>query len=323
MITTWIAPVVALIVSAGLVALLTRVGNGIALDIPNERSLHDRPVPRSGGIAIVIGIMAAWLIPGVSPNLEIWIALIVLAGISLADDIGGISILLRLSAHLAAAAIVLAHSSVDWGQAITLILVLGVVWVINLYNFMDGSDGLAGGMALFGFGSYSLAAWIGGDTTLAVECAAIAAAAAGFLPFNFHPARIFMGDVGSIPLGFLAAILGVQGWQTGTWPLWFPLLVFSPFLVDATVTLVRRALHRQKVWDAHRDHYYQRLVRMGWSHGRLALCEYALMAGTGFSAVLMLDLAAPIQWAAMVVWSTIYLVSMAATDSHWRQSKLH
>jgi UDP-N-acetylmuramyl pentapeptide phosphotransferase/UDP-N-acetylglucosamine-1-phosphate transferase len=97
-------------------------------------------------------------------------------------------------------------------------------------------------------------------------CAGVAAAAAGFLCFNFHPARIFMGDVGSVPLGFTAGALGLVGWRSGAWPLWFPLLVFAPFILDATVTLLRRALRGEKVWQAHRSHYYQRMVQMGLGH---------------------------------------------------------
>jgi hypothetical protein len=97
-----------------------------------------------------------------------------------------------------------------------------------------------------------------------------------FLLLNFSPARVFMGDAGSVPLGFLAGGIGIAGWRTVSWPAWFPLLVFSPFVVDASVTLARRMfMRRERFWHPHREHYYQRLVRMGWSHRRLALTEYA------------------------------------------------
>ena len=161
------------------------------------------------------------------------------------------------------------------------VLALATMWVTNLYNFMDGSDGLAGGMALFGFGAYALAAWLAGDAVFVVVAASIAAAAAAFLVFNFPPAKVFMGDAGSIPLGFLAAALGILGWRAGHWPLWFPVLVFSPFIIDASVTLARRLLRGERVWRAHRSHYYQRLVQLGWGHRNTALAEYALMAGCG------------------------------------------
>jgi UDP-N-acetylmuramyl pentapeptide phosphotransferase/UDP-N-acetylglucosamine-1-phosphate transferase len=122
------------------------------------------------------------------------------------------------------------------------------------------------------------------------------------LLFNFDPARIFMGDVGSIPLGFLAASLGLVGIQREVWPLWFPVLVFAPFIVDATVTLLRRAWRREKIWQAHREHYYQRLVQSGWSHRKLALHEYALMAAISASACWMLDWPPVAQAAGLAVW---------------------
>ena len=108
-------------------------------------------------------------------------------------------------------------------------------------------------------------------------CLSVSASAAAFLIFNFHPAKIFLGDSGSIPLGFLAGCLALLGAQRGNWPLWFPLMVFSPFIVDATVTLLRRLLRGDKVWQAHREHFYQRLVLSGFGHRNTALAEYALM----------------------------------------------
>src|SRR6476659_1011719 len=111
----------------------------------------------------------------------------------------------------------------------------------------------------------------------------VAAAAAAFLLFNFHPARIFMGDAGAIPLGFLAATLGVTGWINGLWPLWLPVLVFSPFIADASVTLAKRALRGEKIWQAHREHYYQRVVRAGFGHRNMALLGYILMFAAGIS----------------------------------------
>ena len=129
----------------------------------------------------------------------------------------------------------------------TALLVVAVAWITNLYNFMDGSDGLAGGMALdrlrrlCGSRPGSRAT---GRCSRPVRC--IAAAARGLPVFNFHPARIFLGDVGSIPLGFLAAALGILGWRDDAWPLWFPLLVFAPFIADATVTLAQARAARAR-----------------------------------------------------------------------------
>jgi len=115
--------------------------------------------------------------------------------------------------------------------------------------------------------------------------ASIAAAAAAFLVFNFDPARIFLGDAGSTTLGFLAAGLGLIGWRSGTWPLGVPLLVFSPFIVDASVTLAKRMARGEKFWQAHRSHYYQRLVLSGWSHRKTAVAEYGVMIVCGLCAL--------------------------------------
>jgi UDP-GlcNAc:undecaprenyl-phosphate GlcNAc-1-phosphate transferase len=155
---------------------------------------------------------------------------------------------------------------------------IAVAWMINLYNFMDGTDGLAGGMAVIGFLSYGTAALAGGDFSFAAINLSIAAAALGFLLFNFPPARIFMGDGGSIPLGCLAAAFNLGGWQRGDWPWWFGVVIFSPFILDASLTLAKRLLRGARVWEAHREHYYQRLAQRGWGHRKTALAEYALMA---------------------------------------------
>jgi UDP-N-acetylmuramyl pentapeptide phosphotransferase/UDP-N-acetylglucosamine-1-phosphate transferase len=174
-------------------------------------------------------------------------------------------------------------------------------------------------MALIGFGVYALAAALAGEPAFAQANLCVAAAAAGFLVFNFPPARVFMGDAGSIPLGFLAAALGLQGWSDGLWPLWFPLVVFGPFVVDASVTLVRRALRRERVWQAHRSHYYQRIILLGWSHRRTAAAEYALMAASGAVALLAARLAPGLQAALLAALLAVYLAAGLAVDLRWRR----
>jgi UDP-N-acetylmuramyl pentapeptide phosphotransferase/UDP-N-acetylglucosamine-1-phosphate transferase len=126
---------------------------------------------------------------------------------------------------------------------------------------------------------------LSGVHPLAELCVVLAAAAAAFLVRNFPPARIFMGDVGSVPLGFLAGAIGLVGWNDGLWPLWFPVLVFAPFVCDATLTLLKRLARGERVWQAHRDHYYQRLVRMGFGHRGAALIEYTAMLGCAVAAL--------------------------------------
>jgi UDP-N-acetylmuramyl pentapeptide phosphotransferase/UDP-N-acetylglucosamine-1-phosphate transferase len=271
-----VAAILSFIVAFAVLRILLWRFGSFVLDEPNARSLHERPVPRTGGIAILAGLAVSTAFGG----LEIWVPLaaaLALAAISFLDDLYGMPTAVRLAAHLCAAGVVVWHLLSPIDLAVLAALVLAVAWITNLYNFMDGSDGLAGGMAVAGFGAYGVAALLAGDAALAVVCWSLCAAAAAFLLYNFHPARIFLGDVGSIPLGFLAGALGLVGWRDDVWPLWFPVLVFGPFIGDATLTLLKRALRRERVWEAHREHYYQRLVRMGFGHRGTALIAYAAM----------------------------------------------
>ena len=269
------AAIPGLVCAAVLWALLR--GGKLALDVPNERSLHSAPVPRVGGIGIALGVAAA-AVTGLAPvSLALLLAL-ALAMLSFLDDVKRLPTSMRLAAHLWAAAVLVWYTLSPMNVLEMALLVIAVAWITNLYNFMDGSDGLAGGMAVVGFSAYAIAAWLAGDADVAQPSAALVGASAAFLAFNFHPARVFLGDVGSIPLGFLAAALGVVGWRDDVWQLWCPVLVFGPFIGDATLTLLKRLARREKVWHAHREHYYQRLVLMGAGHRATALAAYALMA---------------------------------------------
>lgn len=302
-----------------LVLLKTRFA-GVALDRPNERSLHAAPVPRTGGLAIMAGILAAWALVWQPWLLVPACCVLFLVVLSFLDDIHNLSAGWRFAAHFLAGVVFLGFGDVGAiGAWLWLALLVATVWMTNLYNFMDGSDGLAGGMALFGFSFYAVAAWLAADVGLAAAALAIAAASAAFLLFNFHPARIFMGDAGSIPLGFLAAALGLLGWQRGDWPWWFPALVFSPFVVDATVTLLKRLLRGEKVWQAHRSHYYQRLVQMGWGHRATALAEYGMMFFCGGYALWLSRQDSSAQWIGVAVCGMIYCLLAVAIDRRWRQ----
>lgn len=313
------SPIVAALVTLLLTVFIlsSKAGQQIQ-DIPNERSLHQTPIPRIGGLGLMAGVLAGWGLmwqPWLSP---VAAGVLFLMLISFLDDLRGLSAGWRFLMHfIVAGAFVWVAILPDSGWLLAIVLVIAMVWMTNLYNFMDGSDGLAGGMALFGFGGYALAAWLGGDAGLAMSSLAIATAALVFLCFNFYPARIFMGDAGSIPLGFLSAALGLMGWQRGVWPMWFPLLVFSPFIVDASVTLLKRLLHGEKIWQAHREHYYQRLVQMGWGHRKTALAEYGLMFSVGIGSVFVEAQAPSTQLAFCLGWLLAYLLAMIHIDRQW------
>jgi len=295
--------------------LWSRFGR-FALDQPNARSLHERPVPRTGGIAVLAGASVA-LAFGVA---ELWLPLLLalaLAVVSFLDDLRGLPTRARLAAHVGAAAFLVWYVLSPMHPLEMALLILAVGWITNLYNFMDGSDGLAAGMSVIGFGTYALAAQLGGDASLAALCLALAAASAGFLLHNFHPARIFLGDIGSIPLGFLAAALGIVGWRNDLWPLWFPVLVFGPFIGDATLTLVKRAIRGERVWQAHREHYYQRMVRAGLGHRGTAGIGYVAMILCAAAALFGRTQAPALQAAIFGAASALLAAAAVWVDVRW------
>lgn len=320
-------PIVSFLVAFGMLRwLLKGAMAGAVLDHPNQRSLHAHPIPRTGGLALMAGVLAGWLVAQSSWSWVVMPILLFLLAVSFLDDLRGLSVVWRFLAHFVAAGVfVWLYMFSGVGFVGAAVAVLAIVWMTNLYNFMDGSDGLAGGMALFGFCFYGVAAWLQGDVAFAGLNWSVAAASLAFLFFNFHPARIFMGDAGSIPLGFLAATFGLLGWRATYWPLWFPILVFSPFIVDASATLAKRLLRGEKVWQAHREHYYQRLVQMGRGHRRTALVEYVLMVLAGGSATWVIGQGGRTQLAFGIGWGLAYLLAMWLVDAKWlrmqRQSR--
>jgi len=242
-----------------------------------------------------------------------------LAILSLIDDRRGLPARVRFCAHVAGvvALLIFYPSVMPWWVVVAITFVL--VWMVNLYNFMDGSDGLAGGMTFFGFTGYAAAALLSPQPApeLAVAAASVAGASLGFLVLNFHPARIFLGDAGSISVGFLAGATGYWGWTHGVWPLWLPPLMFSPFIADASVTLLKRLLRGEKFWQAHREHYYQRMIRSGLRHGQTAVLWYVVMAAACGLALWGLRCAPVLQWMIVAGWSGVLVCIGLAVDARW------
>jgi len=293
--------------------LANRESRLFVLDHPNERSLHDRPTPRTGGVAILTGLLCGLVLAvlvgfplnGRSDHAlfgwpaSVWIVLLTygIGVVSFLDDRGGVPVLVRFGVHLLAASILVLGTrlwipalalpvlgSVDLGWLAVPASIGFLVWMTNLYNFMDGMDGFAGGMTVVGGSFLAWFGWSVGFGFIFVTALCAAAAAIGFLLHNFPPARIFMGDVGSASLGFLFGSLMLLGVHDRVFDLWVPIMLFSPFIVDATVTLIRRAVRGERIWEAHRTHYYQRLVLLGWGHRRTVLTEYGVMALCGLLA---------------------------------------
>lgn len=314
--------IVCFLAAAALVRLLaTSDLSKSALDIPNERSLHIKPVPRTGGIGLLGGAAAGWalLAPAGLSGLVALTGL--LSAVMFLDDRVGLPVMTRLVAQIGAAVLFLAlYYTGPWAL---LPLAFGaLLWMANLYNFMDGSDGLAGGMTVAGFAAYALAASCAPAEAaqagaLVVIAASVAGAAGGFLVWNFHRASVFMGDSGSVPLGFLAAALGIVGWQNGLWPFWFPALVFSPFIADATITLIKRSLRGEKLTQAHKTHYYQRALRMGLGHRGTAIASYVLMAAVAASALVAREWGVTAVSLLLGFWILVYAGLMAFIDRRW------
>lgn len=264
------------------------------LDVPNARSSHSIPTPRGGGIAIVVAyLMALTLLYGLGElPFAAWLGLAlsaaVVALIGFIDDLEHVPARWRLLVHFAAAGLLLSCvgglpplplpwvGTLDLGWVGTALLGLFLVWLINLYNFMDGIDGIAAAQAVTVCLGMAFLSWYGDHANTLEPLVMLAVAALGFLLWNFPPAKIFMGDVGS---GFLGAALGgLMTWQAQTSGdlLWAWLIMLGTFVVDASLTLLRRLLRRQRVYEAHRSHAYQSASRQAGSHRPVTLAVIAL-----------------------------------------------
>jgi Fuc2NAc and GlcNAc transferase len=288
----------AFVASAGLSLLARRYAMAHSLlDVPNERSSHSVPTPRGGGLAIVavtlagIGILAAMGRLGLHPAIALGGGGALVAAVGWVDDRGGLAAGPRLMAHLAAAVWAIAwlggmpHLAVGaetWNVGLggAFLAVLGVVWATNLYNFMDGIDGLAAGEAVT-VGLIGALLLAPRESALAAVALLLSAASSGFLVWNWPPARLFMGDVGSGFLGFLFGTLAVAAENAGALPALLWLVLLGPFFADATITLLRRIARGDRWYAAHQAHAYQRAVQAGWSHRMVAGAIIAITAVLG------------------------------------------
>ncbi len=252
------------------------------LDHPNERSSHTMPTPKGGGLAIMVAFYGALSVLYFQDQLESRLFFALLSAlpvvlVSLVDDLYPLSARVRFAVQLLSAFAALYFlGGVDTlnlalfslsGIWVNLLALLGILWMTNLYNFLDGIDGYAGSQALFaGAAAYLL---FGSETALL-----LAIAAAGFLLFNWHKASIFMGDVGSAPLGFIFAVFMLYDAASTHFLGW--LMLLSLFWFDATLTLLRRAKRGEKLSQAHKKHAYQRLNQAGYSHSRVVISAMSI-----------------------------------------------
>jgi UDP-N-acetylmuramyl pentapeptide phosphotransferase/UDP-N-acetylglucosamine-1-phosphate transferase len=285
------------------------------LDHPNERSSHRVPTPRGGGIAVVGSLLLAWIVlvrtglavPGI---IGVAVGAGILGAISWIDDLRGLSPALRLLVQAVAVAIGIValpgpqFLPLGWLGSAVWFAASGLLWLwwINLFNFMDGIDGIDGSeAAAIGIGVLFFAgAGAGADAALEMLAAALVGAALGFLVWNWAPARIFLGDVGSAPLGYLIGFLLLDLVMRGFWKIALILPLY--FLADATITLVRRLFRGERIWQPHREHFYQQAVRAGLGHAAVVervIAADVVLIGCG--------------WASENGWGMVSLAVSAAT----------
>lgn len=282
--------------------LAKRVG---AIDHPgaDRPRVHSRPIPRIGGLAMVIGILipALLLVRLDGPRAGIVLAIPIVAAIGLADDIRGLSPRAKMLAIVGCALIpvwgygmrfhsislpVLGNWDMGWvGWPLTVIWIAALA---NLVNLIDGMDALAAGIVGIAAAAFTILAASFGRLEVAAIAAIVCGATAGFLPFNFHPARVFMGDTGALTLGFVLGALSVDGVlkSAATIALIGPLLVMSVPILDTSFVVLKRLKYRRPPWGADHNHFYHRFLRIGFSQRRAAaylhlwsalLAAYALL----------------------------------------------
>lgn len=285
------------IVSGAASALLTGLVRLYALrhnllDKPNERSSHTLPTPHGGGVAVVaasvicMGIgVAAHIIDG-RQALTLAVGMVALATIGWIDDTKGSLPGIRLVVQIIVAcwtlymfgglpAIRIGTTTYEIGYAGYILGLLGVVWSINLYNFMDGIDGFAGSQAVIIFATVSFLSLYSGNRSIGTIAAIFAAATVGFLIWNWPPAKIFLGDVGSGGIGYLVCGLAISSENSRSVPLFVFAILGLVFIADSTATLVRRFRRGNRKIEAHRDHAYQRLAKMFGSHKPVTIAAAA------------------------------------------------
>jgi UDP-N-acetylmuramyl pentapeptide phosphotransferase/UDP-N-acetylglucosamine-1-phosphate transferase len=291
-----------LVPAVGTAVLLFPTSSALArlgvVDHPNTRSSHKRITVRGAGVAIVLTISIALSIADriVVPAWWLLGATLILAIISFIDDVRGLPPVVRFGVQMLVAGLAISgmwQLSVQASMSMPMTAAgIGVSWLwivgyTNAYNFMDGINGIAAIQAIvtaLGTAAIGTRLGISANHPTILLSLVIAGAALGFLPHNFPRARVFMGDVGSATLGFLLALLAV--WVAGLtkpWVLFWVALLHANFVLDTSITLVRRASRRERLSEAHREHFYQRLVRAGYSHTSTTLTEFALQCLVAFA----------------------------------------
>ncbi len=297
------------------------------LDEPNGRSLHQHPTPRTGGVAVLFSVAVA-LIVNVAANLRadvmpplVWLAVALLALIGLLDDRRSLPVRVRLPVQMLAFALMLyglrEHLQHWWPLWALPVLWLAGLWFLNLYNFMDGMDGFAGSMTVVGAAALAVHAYLQHHAAV-WPALLLMFAASGFLLFNWPKAKIFLGDAGAYGISALLFALLLLLCSDAVITLAQALLIFLPFWADATVTLLKRAWRRERIWEAHRTHYYQRAVQAGMPVNlvlRFELADMLLMAGLS---VLLIQQPVWLHWLALALALAAHVSVFRWLSLRWR-----
>ncbi|MGD9021287.1 MAG: glycosyltransferase family 4 protein [Lysobacterales bacterium] len=291
--TALFAGILSFVASSVAAAMASNAGMVIE---PGRRQSHSIATPTGGGLGLVLAIVATSFYLQASLALPAfwWVGMfpgiLLLGAVGWLDDSRHVSAWLRLLVQLAVSIWLLASVSLQFyegGMVTPIISVVAMVWYMNLYNFMDGSNGMAAFQGAFAGLVMAALFGINDQAPAALLALVVAAACAGFLPLNFPNARVFMGDVASVPLGFMFAALSLYGVGQGTfgWPV--AILVMAVFIVDASLTLLSRVIRRERWYTAHAQHVYQRLIGHGWSHRKVLVVYQAINVAIVLPAVVL------------------------------------
>ena len=259
--------------------------NSGRIALPGERQSHKVATPAGGGLGLILAMVIVSLILQTLEALPVFWWLNMLPGILLlalvgwVDDKNFVSSRIRLLVQFTVSfwlLLCMGFLGSVLGAGITVITMVAMVWLMNLYNFMDGSNGMAAFQGVFCGLVFAALFAAGGHPSMAIIAVIVAAACAGFVPLNFPHAKVFMGDVASVPLGFIFAAFSVYGVSEGVFSVWICALIMSVFLVDASLTLAARVIQSEQWYTAHKQHVYQRLIEQEWSHSQVLIAYQAI-----------------------------------------------
>lgn len=335
----------AMLVTPWVMRLATRMG---AVDHPNDRKVHKKVMPRLGGLSVFIGFVAAFLLVifqykgeyGYHEVFGILLGSTLIVFLGVLDDRWNLSARWKFAGQMLAALIVIGFGlqvefinlpfdgRIPFGWLSIPVTLIWIVGVTNAVNLIDGLDGLASGVSAIATGTIMVIALLLGNDVVAVFAAALLGSTLGFLFFNFHPAKIFMGDTGSLFLGFNLAALSILGFKSTTVIAFLiPVLILGVPLSDTFFAIVRRVVNKKPIAEADRNHLHHCLINMGFSHRKTVLMIYGISLFFGGGAILFLN-SMPTLWGTLLVIGALMVVLQLGAEvtglvSHKKKPMIH